>query len=306
MRVGKFGTQQNRFALLASQYHFVAYFFEHLFSMNKLRLILFFLFILPGYVIAQETAEDLYNKAIEYKKDNKCSQSLVLLEKAVKLKADFGEAWFESGWCNNELGFYRVAIEQLQKASLLLKNNFKISYELGHAYFYLDSVTASLKNFRESIRLKADYSLSYVGLGDLYREKLNNTNEALGFYLKAYAIDSSHKKTNYWIGWCYNDLEKYSKAIPYLEKVIAGDPVNTLSIIELAFSQYSLAKYDEALITLEKVLSLQPKPALALYYAGLCNIKKGKKTDAVNMYNDLVILNSEYALELFAEIKKMK
>ncbi len=274
--------------------------------MNKIRLTLFFLFILPSYIIAQETAEDLYNKAVEYKKENNCNQALILLERAIKLKPDFGEAWFEAGWCNNELGLYRVAIEQLQKASLLLKNNFKISYELGHAYFYLDSVTASLKCFRESIRLKPDYSLPYVGLGDLYRDKLSNTSDALSFYLKAYAIDSSHKKTNYWIGWCYNDLEKYSKAIPYLEKVIAGDPVNILATIELAFSQYSLAKYDEALITLEKVLSLQPKPALALYYAGLCNIKKGRKTAAVNMYNDLVILNSEYALELFAEIKKMK
>jgi len=232
--------------------------------------------------------------------------ALPLLEKATQIKPDFGEAWFEAGWCYSEINQYKSAITKLQKASIFLKNNSRVNYELGHAYYYIDSFAASLRYFKESIRLKPDYQLAYVGLGDLFRDKLNNSTEAINYYLKAYSIDTSHKKTNYWIGWCYNDLEKYSKAIPYLEKVIQEDPLNVLGTVELAFSNYSLAKYDEAISILEKVLKLQPKPELALFYAGLCYVKKNNKTEAVNKYNDLVILNSEYALELLAEIKKMK
>ena len=256
--------------------------------------------------MAQETPEELYNKAIEFKKNNNCTQALVLLEKATILKPDFGAAWLESGWCQNELSNHTAAVIKLEKAAKLLTNNFRVYYELGHAYYYLDSVNTSLKYYRESIRLKPDYHLSYVGVGDLYKDKLKNTVGALSWYLKAYNIDSTHKKTNYWIGWCYNDLEKYNKAVPYLSKAVEEDPANTLAVIELGFSLYSIAKYDEAISVLQKALLLKPKPELAVYYAGLSYIKTGKKADAVNRYNELVILNSEYALILLAEIKKMK
>ena len=257
-------------------------------------------------VLAQETPEELYNKAMDFKKSNNCTEALILLEKATSLKPNFGAAWLESGWCQNELKNHTAAIANLEKAVGLLTNNFRVYYELGHAYFYLDSVTASLKYFRESIRLKPDYHLPYVGIGDLYKDKLKNTAEALAWYLKAYNIDSNHRKTNYWIGWCYNDLEKYNKAVPYLEKAVSADPDNTLAVTELGFSLYSIAMYDEAISVLQKVVEQQPKPGLAVYYAGLCYIRKGDKAEAVNRYNELVILNSEYALTLLAEIKKMK
>jgi tetratricopeptide (TPR) repeat protein len=154
--------------------------------------------------------------------------------------------------------------------------------------------------------LKPDYQLSYVGLGDLYKDKLNNTTGALSWYLKAYSIDSTHKKTNYWIGWCYNDLEKYEKAIPYLERIVETEPLNVLAVTELGFSLYSIEKYNEALEVLKKVLTLQPKPELAIYYTGLCYVRNGDKTEAVNRYNELAILNSKYALTLLSEIKKLK
>ncbi len=274
--------------------------------MKKTSFIAIFLSILSGNLLAQETPQELYNRAMEFKKNDNCAQALILLEKATALKPDFGEAWLESGWCQNELNNHQAAIEKLEKAKGLMSNNYRINYELGHAYFFLDSIAFCQKYLKESIRLKPDYQLSYVGLGDLYKDKVNNTAEALAWYLKAYNIDTTHKKTNYWIGWCYNDLEKYEKAIPYLEKIVATDPVNVLAVTELGFSLYSIGKYDEATDVLKTILNLQPKPELAVYYIGLCNVRKGNKAEAVNRYNELVILNSKYAAALLSEIKKLK
>ena len=274
--------------------------------MKKTSFIALFLFMLSGNLLAQETPQELYNRAMEFKKNNNCLQALILLEKATTLKPDFGEAWLESGWCQNELNNHKAAIEKLEKAKTLLSNNYRINYELGHAYFFLDSIAFCQKYLKESIRLKPDYQLSYVGLGDLYKDKLNNTTGALSWYLKAYGIDSTHKKTNYWIGWCYNDLEKYEKAIPYLKRIVATDPANALAVTELGFSLYSIEKYDEAMEVLKKILTLKPKPELAVYYTGLCYVRKGNKVEAINNYNELVISNSKYAVTLLSEIKKLK
>ncbi len=274
--------------------------------MKKTSFITLVLLLFACNLLAQETPEELYNKAIELKKNNNCPQALILLEKATTLKPDFGEAWLELGWCQNELNNHEAAIVKLEKAKTLLSNNYRINYELGHAYYFLDSVTLSLKYLKEAIRLKSDYQPSFVGMGDLYKDKIKSTAEALVWYLKAYAIDSTHKKTNYWIGWCYNDLEKFDKAISFLEKVIAADPGNTLAIIEMGFSLYSVEKYDQAINVLKNVPQAQLKPELAVYYAGLCYVRKGDKAEAVNSYNELVILNSKYALTLLSEIKKLK
>jgi tetratricopeptide (TPR) repeat protein len=274
--------------------------------MKKTSFIALLLLVISCNLLAQETPEELYNKAIEFKKNNNCAQALILLEKAIILKPNFGDAWLESGWCQNELNNHQAAIEKLEKAKTLLSNNYRINYELGHAYYFLDSVAFSLKYLKEAIRLKSDFQPSFVGLGDLYKDKIKNTAEALTWYLKAYAIDSTHKKTNYWIGWCYNDLEKFDKAIPFLEKVIAVDPGNTLAIIELGFSLYSVEKYDQAIDVLKNIAGVQPKPELVIYYTGLCHVRKGNKTEAVDSYNELVILNSKYALTLLSEIKKLK
>lgn len=274
--------------------------------MKKINFIAIFLLLLSCNLLAQQTPEELYNKAMELKKNSNCKEALILLEKATNLKPNFGAAWLETGWCQNELNNHLSAITSLQKAGKLLTTNFRINYELGHAYFYLDSVTASLKYFQESIRINPDYYLPYIGIGDLYKEKLKNTAEALAWYLKAYTIDETHKKTNYLIGWCYNDLEKYEKAVPYLKKAMATDSTNTTAIIELGFSFYSLGKYDESISTMQNIVDLQPKFELAVFYTGLCNVKKGGKTEAVKRYNELVILNSQYALTLLEAIKKMK
>ena len=274
--------------------------------MKKIHFIATFLLIFSCNLLAQQTPEELYNKAMEFKKNNNCKEALILLEKATSLKPNFGVAWLETGWCQNELNNHQAAITSLEKAGRLLTTNFRIYYELGHAYFYLDSVTASLKYFQESIRINPDYHLPYIGIGDLYKEKIKNTAEALTWYLKAYNIDDAHKKTNYLIGWCYNDLEKYDKAVPYLKKAVAADSSNTTAIIELGFSFYSLGKYDESISTMKKIVDLPPKPELAVFYTGLCNVKKGGKAEAVNRYNELVILNSQYALTLLEAIKKMK
>jgi tetratricopeptide (TPR) repeat protein len=243
---------------------------------------------------------------MEFKKSRNCAEVLVLLDKAIAIKPDFGEALLEKGWCLNELNRPHEAVPVLNKASAILKNNYHVFYELAHAWYYLDNTDSALSYFRGTLLLNPDHHLSNVGMGDLYREKLNNTKEALNWYLKASKIDSAHKKTNYWIGWCNNDLGNYEKAVYYLQKVVEADSSNVLAAIELGFAFYSLNRYRDAIDAFKSTLALKPRPELAIFYTGICLAKTGNKSDALNKYNELVIMNSTYAVNLLTEIQKMK
>lgn len=268
------------------------------------------LFLLSYFFIsqvsAQVTAVELFNKAMEFKKSNNCQKVLSLLNKAIELKPDFTDAWLEKGWCLNELNRPKEALSVLQKANSLSKNDYRIYFETGHAYISLNEIDSALKKFKESLRIKPDHLAANVSVGDLYREKLNNPKQALNYYLKASKIDSNHKKSNYWIGWCYNESEKFDSAIFYLQKVVEIDPSNTPVSIELGFAFYSLNRFSEAVNAFKPALIAKPKPELALFYTAMCFVKTGNKEEALMKYNELAILNSPYAAKLLHEIEQMK
>jgi len=264
------------------------------------------LFLSIALLYGQESPSELFNKAMEFKKSSNCTEVLNLLTKAVALKPDFGEALLEQGWCLNELGRSAEAIPVLQKAAVILKNKSNAYYEMGHAWYALGKTDSALKYFRETLKLNPSHQLAIVGMGDLYRDKLTDTKEALNWYIKATQIDSSHKKTNYWTGWCYNDLKKHDSAVFYLQKVLDEEPSNLLASFEQGYAYYSLNRYSDAINAFKPTLAVKDKPVLAVYYTGLCNVKTGSKAAALDKYNELVILNSPYAAQLLAEIQKMK
>lgn len=255
---------------------------------------------------AQDNAVELFNKAMEFKKINNCIEVLSLLNKAIELKPDFADAWLQKGWCLNELNRSGEAIPVLQKANSLSKNNYHIYFETGHAYASLNLTDSALKHFKESLRIKPDHLAAHVSLGDLYREKLKDSIQALSYYLKASKIDSTHKKSNYWIGWCYNETEKFDSAVFYLQKVVEADPSNSPASVELGFALYSLNKYSQAINAFKPALAAKPKPEIALFYTAMCFVKTNNKEEALSKYNELTILNSSYAANLLKEIQQMK
>jgi tetratricopeptide (TPR) repeat protein len=265
-----------------------------------------FLFISITFLRGQETASELFNKAMDFKKSSNCIEVLNLLNKAITLKPDFGDALLEQGWCLNELNRPDEAIPVLQKAAGLLKNKANAFYEIGHAWYSLGKTDSAIKYFTEIIKLSPAHQLANIGMGDVCREKLNNTKQALGWYLNAAKIDSNHKKTNYWTGWCYNDLKKHDSAVVYLQKVLDEEPSNLLASFELGYAYYSLNRFTDAITAFKPTLNAKDKPVLAVYYTGLCNTKTANKAAALDRYNELVILNSPYAAQLLSEIQKMK
>lgn len=271
---------------------------------------LLYLFFLLGFQLSGygqvEGPEELYQKALNFKKDRKCNEAVAVLIKAIDLQPIFPDALYELGWCYNELKEYQKALSILEKARQQSPRNYKIIYELGFSKANQGRTDEALVDYKTVIEINPSFSQVYLARGDLLREIKEKPAEALKDYLKTLELDSASVKANYWCGWCYNDLDLYAKAIPYLQRASDLDRQNHLPLSELGFSFYSTARYDEALIYLKKADTLKPKFETVLYYMGLCYVKKGIKTEAVRKYNELVMLGSEFAITLLNEIKNMK
>lgn len=273
----------------------------------QVKLIIFFLVFCYTVPVSAQTdrADELYRKALLLKKDNKCNEAIDLLKNAIELNPSFAEAMYELGWCYNETQQYKLALPVLAKGRQLLPNDYRVIYEDGFAKAHSGLANEAMDDYNKVIILNSSFARVYSARADLYKDAKENTNAALADYLKSIEYDSSAVKVYYWVGWCYNDLGSFEKAIPYLQKAVSFDKQNYLPYSEIGISYFSLGRYAEANEQLTRAEMLKPKVETTVYYLGLCYVKQNLKPDAVKKYNQLVLLGSGFAQNLLNEIKKM-
>jgi tetratricopeptide (TPR) repeat protein len=73
------------------------------------------LFIIPFIVSAQSTAKEWYSKGIELKDKKDYESALTAFKNTISKKTDYTEAYYQAGWCCNELEDYENAIDFLKK-----------------------------------------------------------------------------------------------------------------------------------------------------------------------------------------------
>ena len=176
---------------------------------------------------------------------------------------------------------------------------------MAYAYYKQDDADNAIKYYNSSIALKADGYVPYIGLGDVYKDLKKDNDEALKNYLKAIENKPENEKSQYNIGWCYNEKEQYNEAIPYLKKAILINKDYLKANRELGYSYYALGEYSNAQALFNKTISLDKKDELSFYYSGLCYVEMKDKTAALKMYDSLQELQSTYADKLKTKIDSM-
>lgn len=252
------------------------------------------------YALAYKYLGRLYYDDANYKK------ALENLDLFIKYEPDTkdDDVYYRKAVSENDLGEYNDALTSINKADALKPNNVKFINELAYTYFMLENGDDALKYYKKAQTLDSKSETAINGIADVSRKLKKDPAAAIKLYAKTLEINANNIKANYWTGWCYNDLNKYNDAIPYLKKVIEVDDKYVSAYTELGYCDYALKKYDDALISFKKAFALE-KTELTLYYTGLCFIGKKEKAAAIKMMNDLKAQNSNYAEDLKKLIDKM-
>jgi tetratricopeptide (TPR) repeat protein len=212
-----------------------------------------------------------------------------------------GTVYYKMGYCQNELKSYNDAIASLKKA-ISLKDNYTDAYnELGFSYTKLENTDDALHYFNEALRTDPNSTVALNGIGTVYKDVKKDNDMALKSFLKSLNINAENKKTNYLIGWCYNDKGRYNDAVPYLKKALEIDSKYVSALTELGYCDYALENYDDALRQFNKALDIE-KTELSIYYSGLCYIGLNQMSNAVRMYDELKEMGSDYAGKLKKKI----
>lgn len=266
------------------------------------------LFVFPFIISAQSTAKEWYNKGIELKNKQDYEGALAAFKNAISKKTDYKEAYYQAGWCCNELEKYEDAIDLLKKympATNTEKKNK--SNQLGFSYYKLQRATEAIIEYKNAIDLSPKDGIALRGLGNVYYEIAEDHDNATEYFELAIKEDEEDSKPIYYkLGWLYNDKERYDDAIKILLKAIEYDSEDSGYREELGYAYYQKGEYEFAITQLNKAISLDDASKLAYYYKGLCFIATNKKGEAMSMYYKLKELDGDSATELIDKINKMK
>src|SRR5258705_13838308 len=103
------------------------------------------LLVFPFIISAQSTTKEWYTKGVELKGKQDYEGALAAFRNVISKKADYNEAYYQAGWCCNELEKYEDAIDLLKKFMPIADNDKKTKYnELGFSYYKLQKATEAI------------------------------------------------------------------------------------------------------------------------------------------------------------------
>ncbi|WP_121543491.1 tetratricopeptide repeat protein [Candidatus Rickettsia colombianensi] len=145
-------------------------------------------------------------------------------DKAIELKSDYANAYYNKGNSLWHLGKYEEAIEEYNKAIGLNPDDAIAYSNKGTALFELKRYEEAIKEYDKTIELNPDNAIAYYSKGN-----------------------------------AYNFLKQYDEAIKCCNKAVELDPKYAPKFCHKGYALYGLKKHQEAIIEYNKAIALDPK-----------------------------------------------
>lgn len=163
----------------------------------------------------------------------------------------------------------------------------------------------------------------YLGIGACY-QAMERYDDAISYYNKALALDTSNPNTHYFLGLAYLYKKDFTKSETALKKAMeleSGDPNVTVDKVvnpdiadaykALKFAQseqlmntgiklFENNKNDDAIINFNKAITICPENGYAYYYRGLAYDTKGQNNSAISDYKKAIQHNPELTMAYYS------
>lgn len=160
-----------------------------------------------------------------------------------------------SGMEHYKNGNHKEALEDFQKASVILPGNADIPYFIGLTYLALGDTEKAIESFKKTLEMKPSFTDAHFKLGVVLVQK-KQYETAISHLEQVYKKEPQKEDLEYFIGFAYYQLRQYEKSLNYLKQAKTKD----------------------------KTIA-----SLTSYYKGLANQQLSNNSDAVASYKELII-----------------
>jgi protein O-GlcNAc transferase len=183
--------------------------------------------------------------------------SMAHLSRALGVRPDFAQAYFEAGCLLLDQLRFKEAIPLLEKA-LEYKPDFALAYNnLGLAYRHLNEPEKEEIQYRQALVQDPQLAEAYCNLGLLLQSQHRNA-EALPVLQEAVRLKPDFVEGHRALGSAYKELNRLSEALEALEQALALKPDDPSTYAVLAGVYLQQCRHKEAIQAYRKSAKLAP------------------------------------------------
>lgn len=212
-------------------------------------------------------ARPYMNYGSELGVEGEIERAIHYYKRAVALKKDYYEAWFNLGEAYHSIEDINGAIRSYSKAIAVNSKGYRAYVNLGAIYLDKKKYDAA-EEFAEHVLKKRPSSLEALSVRAVVMEETGRSQEAIQIYKKMIDIQPSRKESYFYLSLIYIDESRYDEAKEMLLKAVDIDNNYIEANNTLATLYYNDGNYKSALWHVEAVLESDPENEKAL------NIKK--------------------------------
>ena len=266
-------------------------------------------------------ADELYLYALDLHKSNKLNDAITIYKEVIMMAPNNAEAYVNLALAQNQNNDTEGAITLLKAAREKFPKNTQVEQTLNTIYSQVNDeklakASELYKNgdFEQAIQI---YSNITPMTEDIMLtiatcwQNLDNQQEAIAAYKKAFEINPKNADTAYYIATILIDYNSDSEeGMKYINKALAIDPkhVDSLQLkqylaeqaemkeLETAMSHFEQQNYDDSMKILNKIISQNENNAYAYYYRGMIYDAKENPKSAIKDYEKAVELNNDLSI----------
>ena len=220
--------------------------------------------------------------------------SITLYDHTLKITDYNWPIYYCRGNAYSDLGNYRQAIEDLNRA-IEIKPDYVMAYtSRGVAYIYLGNYRQAIEDLNRVIAIRPSYAEAYNNRGAAYKG-FGNYRQAIEDFNKAIEIRPNYPEAYLNRGLAYGGLGNYRQAIEDLNRVIAIRPNYPEAYLNRGFAYNGLGNYRQAIEDFNRAIEIRPSYVEAYNNRGLVYGGLGNYRQAIEDYGRAIKIKPDYA-----------
>jgi len=246
-------------------------------------------------------AVDYFRDGLSFLSKDDCQRALPYFQKATESDNAYGEAWAQTGFCNEKLGRHAEAVEASKKA-VSIRPTAESYFNIGLANYYLKQYRESEQAYRQSIKLDPyNAADAYYALGLTYRD-WGQFDDEIQAYKNAIRLRPDYIAAYERMGQRYLQSKKYAEAIEVFRQLSAQKPGDANAQNNLGEAYEATGRHDDAVEAFRQATRLKPDFGKAYFNLGKTLLGQGKRDAAIEQYVVLQNLDQDWAEKLYGLI----